>query len=204
MLLELDGGGCEGLADAPSRCCGGVVAADHGGNNQATAVITSKTTANCSKLYVSVLSGCWNAVSLVARLAPRFCCPKSYSPLRKLSSPSHPHNHTPKYSSHSTDRTMGSTGPVSDSIPGDLPGTQHTATLSDGRSLSYSICGSKAPDAHTVLFLHPIQGNRWVEGVCCACGCELMGAVHPWTQHWWPKTWPSVPGLGDRGAPNPS
>lgn len=51
---------------------------------------------------------------------------------------------------------MGSTGPAGDSIPGDL----HTATLSDARTLSYSICGSKAPDAHTVLFLHPIQGNR--------------------------------------------
>lgn len=42
-----------------------------------------------------------------------------------------------------------------------LPGSLLTATLKDGRTVSYSVCGSTAPDAHTVLFLHPIQGNRW-------------------------------------------
>lgn len=42
-----------------------------------------------------------------------------------------------------------------------LPGSPtQTVTLKDGRTVSYSVCGSSAPDAHTVLFFHPIQGNR--------------------------------------------
>jgi hypothetical protein len=43
----------------------------------------------------------------------------------------------------------------------DLPGSLHTAVLQDGRTVSYSVCGSTSPDAHTVLFLHPLQGNRY-------------------------------------------
>lgn len=49
------------------------------------------------------------------------------------------------------------------SLPPQLDGAQlGTVELQDGRRVSYSQCGSKAGDAHPVLFLHPVQGNRSV------------------------------------------
>lgn len=44
----------------------------------------------------------------------------------------------------------------------DEASTLQTLQLRAGRCISYSVCGSQAEDAHTVLFLHPVQGNRQV------------------------------------------
>lgn len=68
--------------------------------------------------------------------------------------------------SHSTQCSSMPASMNSSNVGPELPGSLHTATLKDGRTVTYAMCGSRAPDAHTVLFLHPIQGNRWGHTTC--------------------------------------
>lgn len=88
--------------------------------------------------------------------------------LHQPSAPSSP-RHTPTPSTLPPDSILTSAAAmgVDDPVPQqdalavpELPGSLHTAVLRDGRTVSYSVCGSASPDAHTVLFLHPLQGNR--------------------------------------------
>jgi hypothetical protein len=78
--------------------------------------------------------------------------------------------------STSTQHSCASGSMDSGSADAELPGSLHTATLKDGRTVTYSMCGSTAPGAHTVLFLHPIQGNRWgsIAHMHVACAQELI------------------------------